>query len=152
MAALVGALRVTLGANTAQYEAGMRRAQTRARATGQDIQSSMIRAQRATTTAFAGMKQAAVGFGAGFLTAGIAGFAGMGRAALEYAANLGETSQQIGVTVEQLQILSRIAVQNNVSQESMQRSLALLNRRLGEAKAGMESALRPFKALGFTPE
>lgn len=147
--ATVGALRVTLGANTAQYEAGMRRAQAQARLTGQSITTSMQRAQVASTRAFRGMGSAVAGLGLGILTAG---FASAGTAALDYASQLGETAQQIGVTVEQLQILSRIAIENGASQETLERSLQRLNRTLGEAKAGVESSIRIFTALGFSRE
>lgn len=70
MAALVGALRVTLGANTAQYEAGMRRAQTTARRTGRDISTSLQGAQRTAVAAFRGIAAAAgvVSIGAGAAT------------------------------------------------------------------------------------
>ena len=133
MAALIGALRVTLGANTAAFEAGMRRAQAVTTSTVGRIRSSL-----------AGLGAGAVLSGAGLLTAGTQ--------ALRFAANLGETAQQVGVTVEQLQILSRIALQSGASQENLERSLSILNRTLGQAKAGGEQASRAFRALGITRE
>lgn len=147
MPAQVGALRITLGANTAQYEAGMRRAQQQARTTGQSISASLTQAQTSTTRAFAGIRTAAAAIG---VALGAQAFVGYARGALEYAASLSETARQVGVTVEQLQILQRIGLENNVTNETLERSLARLNRTLGEAKAQVESAQRPFKALGFT--
>jgi hypothetical protein len=149
MAAPVGALRVTLGANTAQYEAGMRRAQAQARRTGQQITGSFARAQATTANAFGRMTSVAAAFG---IALGAVGFARAGRDALDFAANLGETSRQIGTTVEQLQILERIALANNVSTEGMQRSIARLTRTLGEAKAGVTNSIAAFTRLGITRE
>jgi hypothetical protein len=149
MAAPVGALRVTLGANTAQYEAGMRRAQMQARRTGQVITGSFGQAQVAATRAFGRMASAAAAFG---VVLGAAGLVAAGRRALDFAANLGETARQIGTTVEQLQIFQRVALANNISTESMERSIARLTRTLGEARAGSTSAIASFTRLGITRE
>lgn len=102
----------------------------------------------AATNAFGRMARGAAAFG---ITLGAIGFIAAGRHALEFAANLGETSRQIGTTVEQLQILQRIALANNVSTEGMERSIARLTRTLGEAKAGTASAIASFTRLGITP-
>lgn len=63
---VVGALRVILGVNSAQYEAGMRRAQVTARRTGQDISRSLQSAQRSAIASFRGIAAAVgvVSFGA----------------------------------------------------------------------------------------
>lgn len=65
MSALVGALRVTLGLNSANYEAGMRRAGRTARTTGRDINSALASAQRTAINAFRGIAAAAAGAGLG---------------------------------------------------------------------------------------
>lgn len=59
MAAVIGALRVDLGANTAQFVQGMSRAQAQARRTGQDIRRSFSEASRGTTSAFQEMNRSA---------------------------------------------------------------------------------------------
>lgn len=145
----VGALKVTLGANTAQFEQGMRRAASTARATGQDIERSYVRLSATGIRAFSSLR------------IGMAGLAGalagnflfqQARGALEWASGLGETAQQIGVTVEQLQILRLAAQQNGASVEGMERAVAILNRTLGQAKARVPAAVQAFRAIGISRE
>lgn len=127
----------------------MRRAQTVARQTGQNIERSMAGVSVRTSQAFAGIRVAASGLGlalgAGFLVQ-------QARSAFEFASSLSETAQQIGVTVEQLQILDLAARQNGASIEGAHRAVAILNRTLGQAQAGLPAAVQSFRALGITPQ
>lgn len=147
--AKVGALRVTLGANTAQFEAGMRRAQTSARRTGQDVTRSMEQMRARSVTSMASIRTAAAQLGVGLSAVAFVQFA---RGALEYASSLGETARAIGVTVEQLQVLQRAALANGASTEGMERAIAILNRTLGQARAGVQGAVQSFRALRIDPE
>jgi uncharacterized protein (TIGR02594 family) len=88
------------------------------------------------------------GFGVGI---GVAEIEQVAKAALDYAGSLGETSRAIGVTVEQYQILTRAAIENGSSQEGMSRSVAILNRTLGQARAGVPAAVEAFRALRIDP-
>src|SRR3546814_18695257 len=82
MTGLIGALRVTLGADTASFEKGMKRARTE--------MSAMQKASTALKTAFAGM--------VGLLA--FDQFASLAKAGLDYASSLGEVAAQLGVSTD----------------------------------------------------
>lgn len=74
------------------------------------------------------------------------------RRSFEFAASLTELSRAIGVTVEQYQILNRAAIENGASTEGMTRAMGILNRTLGQARAGVPAAVESFRALRIDPE
>ena len=129
----------------------MTRAQMQARRTGQSIKRDMTLMQRASTGAMSAMKTAALGIGVAVAGLGAA-LVTQGKAAFEWASNLNEAAAAAGVTVEQYQILSRAALENGASQETMARSLQILNRTLGQARAGVPAAVTAFRALRIDPE
>ncbi len=136
--ALIGALRVTLGLDSAEFEAGSKRAKATAKRDASEI-------QKAYTAAGLGMKNA--------LSAAAAAVAGVGllsaaREALDYAASLGEVASQVGVTVEQLQEYRYMATQVGVSQEEMEKSLAKLTLAIGKAAEGSKKEAGTFRELG----
>ena len=133
MTALVGALRVSLSADTANFEAGMKRAQRQTATTATSIQKSMNLA-----------KTAVAGFVSG-LSVGL--FVNIIKAGLQYAASLGEVAQQLGVTTKQLQVYRFAAGQVGVSQEQLDKGLQKLTISLGQAKSGAEAPKRAFDAL-----
>src|SRR5690242_17160527 len=102
MSALIGALRVSLSAETAQFEAGMKRAQRTASQTESSFKKSFGGLGNIVKTGTAG---AVSGLSVGLLVQGA-------RAALDYAGSLGEVAQQLGVTSRELQVF-RFAVQQN---------------------------------------
>lgn len=69
--------------------------------------------------------------------------------ALDYAASLGEVSQQIGVTVKDLQTYRYIGSQVNVTQEEMEKALAKLSVTAGQAALGLQAPKKAFAALGI---
>ena len=95
------------------------------------------------------LRGTAAALGIAFGAVALGGFV---RSSFELAAGLSEASQRIGVTVEQLQILRRAAGEAGVSQEGLERSLGILNRRLGEARAEVPAAVQAFRALRIDPE
>lgn len=101
------------------------------------------------TQSFGAIRVAAAGFGAGMLGSI---FTDQARQALAFASSLTEASRAIGVTVEQYQILNRAAIENGASTESMERAVGILNRTLGQARAGMQGAVETFRALRIDPE
>ena len=129
----------------------MTRAQMQARRTGQSISRDMTLMQTASARALSGMKAAALGIGVAVAGLGAA-LVTQGKAAFEWAANLGEAAAAAGVTVEQYQILSRAAVENGASQETMTRAIQILNRTLGQARAGVPAAVTAFRSLRIDPE
>jgi hypothetical protein len=138
LAGLIGALRVTLSADTAKFSQGMARARRDAVASGTVIQKSM-----------ASIKASVVGMMAGMT---VGAFAGMAKEALDFAGAMTETARSAGLTVEQVQILTRAAIANGIGQDQMMAAMARLNAKLGEAKAGSAEAIKAFKQLGISEE
>jgi hypothetical protein len=115
-----------------------------------NIDSSFANAGRGVSTLrghFEGLRGALATVGVAFTAISLVSYA---RDALHYAAGLSETAQQIGVTVEQLQALRLAAEQNGASVESLERSMAILNRTLGQAQAGVPAAVQAFRAIGIS--
>jgi hypothetical protein len=93
----------------------------------------------------------AAGAAKGFLAAiSVGAIAGLAKEGLDYAASLGETAQQLGVSAKALQQYSFAAGQVGVSQEQLQTGLARLTRTLGDAKEGTKSAVDAFARLGIS--
>lgn len=132
-APLIGALRVSLSAETASFEAGMKRAQRTAASSSAGIAKSL-------GTVKAGLAALAVGLSVGLFTRAIGN-------ALEYAGSLAETAQQLGVTAKQLQVYRFAAGQVGVSQEQLEIGLKKLNTSLGQAKLGADGPKKAFEAL-----
>lgn len=138
MPAQVGSLRVTLGANTAQFEQGMRRAAAQSRTFSSSIQRNLsglgnIRGLALTAgTALAGL----------FTVAGL-------RRGLDYAASLGEVASQLGVTARELQIYRAIAGQVGVEQQALETGLAKLTLSIGQAANGVSAQASAFRGLGI---
>lgn len=131
---LIGALRVTLGLDSANFEAGTKRARQRAQTDAKAIQKSL--------DGIKGRYDA--------LASAIAGSAlvAAGRRALDYASSLGEVAQQLGVTTKELQEYRYAASQVGVSNEEMDKALAKLTKTIGEAKAGSKAQATTFRELG----
>jgi hypothetical protein len=70
--------------------------------------------------------------------------------ALDYAGSLGEVSQQLGVTAEDLQVYRYAATQVGLSQEEMDQGLGKLTKTLGEAALGAAGPTKLFDALGIS--
>lgn len=69
--------------------------------------------------------------------------------ALDYAASLGEVSQQLGVTTRDLQVYRYIGTQVGVTQEEMEKGLSKLTVSLGQAALGAGAQGKAFEALGI---
>jgi hypothetical protein len=138
MAALIGALRVSLSADTAKFEAGMKRAQATAHRTSSGINKSLGL-----------MKSGLAGLAAG-LSIGM--FTRIVGAALDYAGSLAEVSQQIGVTAKDLQTLRFAAGQMGVSQSELDKGLSKLTVTLGQVRLGAKAPTAAFEGLekGFS--
>jgi hypothetical protein len=105
MSALIGALRVTLGMDTAKFDSDAQKAKRTASSTAGYIKTS-----------FAGvgvsLRESMAGVIAG-LSVGL--FASLIKKSLEYAGSLAETAQQVGATARELQVLRFAAGQVGVS-------------------------------------
>lgn len=136
---LIGALRVTLGIDTAAFETGSKRAADTAKRNATQIEKSYSSAADGVKTSM-GTLAAALSIGA---------IVAASKRALDYASALGETSQQLGVTVRDLQVYRYAATQAGQSQEEMDRSLGKLTLNLGEAANGSKAQAGAFRELGI---
>lgn len=83
--------------------------------------------------------------GVGASAAGLATFA---KTVFNTVANLGEMADALGVSTEAFQVYQFIAAQTNVSQQNLQTGFAALNRTIGEAAKGSDTAIATFRRLG----
>jgi hypothetical protein len=130
---LIGSLRVALGLDTAQFEAGANKSKSIARGLSRDIESSF----KSAKVAVEGLVAA---FAIGALTQQI-------KQALEYTAAIAETASTLGVTTKQLQEFRFAATQVGVSQETLEGGLKRLAITLGQLKVGAEAPKKAFDAL-----
>lgn len=132
--ALIGALRATLGLDTAQFDSGLKNAQK-----GLDRFGRLSAMATATAAAAAGVATAA--------------FAAVGVAALKTSkeiANLSAEARTAGVAFEEFQRLKYAAAQNQVSIEALTDGLKELNLRANEfVLTGQGSASEVFKRLRY---
>jgi hypothetical protein len=140
MTALIGALRVSMSADTAKFEDGMARARATSQKTAGYIKSSL------GGIGF-GIRESLAGLVAG-LSVGL--FANLIKQSLEYAGSLAETAQQIGVTAKDLQTLRFAAGQVGVSQEQLETGLSKLTITLGKVAAGAVAPTKALKAIGLS--
>lgn len=131
--ALIGALRVTLGLDSAQFEAGTKRARQTAQRDAMAIQKSLDGLKGRMDAVFTGIAGSAI------LAAG--------KKALDYASSLGEVAQQAGVSAKELQEYRYAASQAGVSSEQMDGALTKLTKTIGEAKAGSKAQATTFREL-----
>lgn len=129
---VVGALRVVLGADTADLDKGLKSSQSNVAAFGASVGTAMAAAAAAVVAA-----GAAIGV---VLKRTINDFD-----------TLAKTSQKIGVPVEQLSALAYAADLSDVSFEQLSKGVAKLNKAMVEAAAKPTSeAANAFRALGVS--
>ena len=129
LTAVVGALRVVLGADTAAFESGFKSAEK-------------------TLTKFSGsITKIGVGLGAALTGATAAVAAGM-KGALNQAEQLNKMSQVLGISTEELSVLKHAAELADVSFESLAKGMSRLNRNIADVAGGAQGpAAEAFKAL-----
>jgi hypothetical protein len=131
---LIGALRVTLGIDTAQFEAGTKRARGIARRDATAIQQELSKIRSGFNTLLTGVAATAL--------------VAAGKRALDYASSLGEVAQQAGVSAKELQEYRYAASQAGITSDEMDKALAKLTKTMGEALAGEKSQVAAFRELG----
>ncbi len=129
--AVIGALRVVLGADTAALEKGLK-----------DAQGSLAKFG-------AGVDKAGIAIGAAMVGAfGVIGMAVKG--ALDEADKIGKMAQSFGVPVEELSRLKHAADLSDVSLEELGKSVGRLSKNMMEVAGGATGpATQAFKALGI---
>ena len=89
---------------------------------------------------------------AGFAAAGVLALGAVFANTSKTADELGKLSDQLGEAPERIRALGRAADLSGSSQEKMNKALADMNKRVGEARAGIGSALPFVKQLGLDHE
>ena len=126
MAALIGALRVSLSAETAKFEAGMKRAQRQTQVSASAMQKSLGWVK-------SGVAGLVAGLSVGMFTTAI-------RNALEYAGSLQEVADQLGVTTKDLQVFRYAAAQNGIAQAELDSAAAQYSQAMADV-AGIQAAI-----------
>lgn len=139
MASLVGALRVVLGLNSAQYESGMRRAGRTARTTGRDISQSLAAAQRTAVNAFRGIAAAA---GAATLGAAVGSMARYIDAAKQLEAQLRLATRESGTFAQAQEDVRRIASASRSDIEAVSQLYGTFQRNARELGISQAEAAR----------
>lgn len=140
---LIGALRISLGMESASFEKGAKRSAAEINALGDRAEQLGFKVGRATK-AMIGLATVVAG------SAFVAGLKGAVTASLDLAGGLGEAAQQIGVTVRELQVLRYAAMQAGIAQEEMDGALAKGTKALGQAALGAAAPKKAFDALGVS--
>lgn len=134
MAATIGALRVVLGADTAQFSKGIRGAS-----------ADLTLLQRSAKVA-----GAAVGLALGVGVGAAIAFAGSIKNAINEADKMGKIAQSIGTSVEALSSLAYAANLSEISVEELSSGITRLNRALIDAQQNaLSPAAQAFRALGI---
>lgn len=136
MSALIGALRVSLSADTKQFETGMKRAQASAAQASGGINKSL----GAMKVGLAGLVS---GLSIGAITRAI-------DSSLQYAASLGELAATLGLTTRDLQTFRFAAGQVGISQDELENGIQKLTISMGKAQLGAKAQADAFKAIGIS--
>lgn len=122
---------------TASFEASAKRAQAETKKMREGIEG------------LRGTVDSATGFLRNFgIALGVREIIGFGVESLRAAADLGELSQQLGVSTDGLQTYQYAARQSGVSTDQLEAALAKLTQRIGDAAAGNKEAIDAFNLLG----
>lgn len=132
--AVIGALRVILGADTAEFDKGLKGAQSSLAAFGRDIAAVAggISLERAISNVVHGLKS-------------------MATHALQQADEMGKMAQRIGIPVEELSKLRLAADLSGVSMEQVGVAVGRLSRAMSQIAGGKTNdTANAFKALGIS--
>lgn len=120
-----------------------------------ELSRELNKAQGETSRAMRGMESALKPIGAAFRTlgalaaaAGVALSVDFARRTLDAAGGIGELSEQLGVSTDNLQTYQFAAAQAGLESSELEASLARLTRTLGDAAAGEATAVKAFRNLG----
>lgn len=129
----IGALRVDLSANAAQFEKDMGRARKAVSGSGSAMSKAMggfkTSVESAVKSVFS-LKSAAIA------AAGAAGLFALAKRAIDTADEIAKTARAIGVTAETLQELRFAAVRSGIDIGAFDSALAGFSKRVGDARSG----------------
>lgn len=131
MNAVIGALRVVLGLDSAAFDKGLSQAQTRAAKFGASLKTGLMAAGAAAVTAGAALGLALKG-------------------AIDEADEMSKLASKIGVPIEELSRLKYAADLSGVSIEGVGTSFKKLSTNMAEAAKGNKGAAELFSELGVS--
>lgn len=142
MATRIGSVVIDIDARLTALEANLAKANRSLGKFDRDARSVGSRIEGS----FKKIAATAITLAGAFAATGILQFA---RQSLDATGGLGELSQQLGVTTDQLQVYQYAATQAGVSNEELGVALGQLTRRLGQASLGVKKPAEAFRALGI---
>jgi hypothetical protein len=136
----IGAIHVEASMATGKFVSGAKQVRDETKKTETQLKSS-----------FSSMGAAVKGFG-GALTAGlsIGLLGGLAKKALDFAAAIGTTAKQLGVTTKELQLFRYAADQVGIKNAEADKGLEKLGVTLGKAAAGSATAQKALGAVGVS--
>jgi hypothetical protein len=132
---LIGALRVALSLDKADYSTGLKQAKAEA-----------TQATAGITKSFGALKAGLAGIVAGL---SIGTLVSMVQRGIEYAQSLKDVAQQLGVTTEALQVYRYAGTQVGLTTSQMDSALGKLTLTIGEAADGAKKQATAFNELGI---
>ena len=129
--AVIGALRVNLGLDSAQFQTGLK-----------NSKSALDRFGAVAVKAFAAVSAAGVAM-AGALAVGI-------KRTIDEADNLSKSAQKFGTTTEELARFGHAADLSGVSIETLGKGMQRLSRNMLDAEMGLKAPQRAFDLLGIS--
>lgn len=128
---VIGNLRVNMGLDSAQFQAGLNQAQGSAEKFAQVLKTTMVAAAAAASAALAAVSVAV-------------------KRTIATANDLGDVADRLGVNVERLQELRYAAERGGMGVQNFDVALRRFIRRAAEAAKGTGAAKNAFKELGVT--
>lgn len=145
---IIGALRVNLGLDSAQFQAGIANVSKSMKKMEKDFQGFGKRLGSLSKTFVSGLAVAAAGTAASLLSVNAA--LGKAKAAMQEFSQLADQSKRLGLTAEALQELRFAAEQAGVAAGNFDTAFRRFTRRAAEAARGTGSAKNAFKELGVS--
>ncbi len=146
---ILAELAVNLRLDTAQYAAGVSKAEAQTSRLERRLSSFQRRAGGIARTMASLGGGIVGGFAAGL---GVATIVHATDAALRYAGSLKEVAETLGLTTRDLQTFRYAAGQVGVSQEDLETGIQKLTISMGRSVAGSQQQIKAFKALGISVE
>lgn len=128
---VIGALRVNLGIDTAEFSDGLKQAQSSADKFAAVLKTTMVAAAAAATAAL------------GAIAVGV-------RSTLNTVDDMSKMAVKIGIPIEELSKLKYAADMSGVSLEGLQTSVSRLSRNMADAAKGTGAGAEAFKQVGIS--
>jgi hypothetical protein len=128
--AVIGALRVNLGLDSAQFDSGLKKSQDSASRFGAALRTTLVAAAAAATAALAGVVASV-------------------RSTINSMDDMSKSASKIGIPIEELSRLKYAADLSGVSMEGLQTSVGRLSRTMSDAASGGKASAQAFGKLGI---